>query len=300
MNIFLTKDRTNYRRWINFLLSLLLPGSAQYLSGRKVAGVLWFLFLLLMQGMLSSYEFLYDSPSTFWTTIAKLFIVLQLIDACRCSIQKMRIKRWGTTLGSYLLLIILIPVCSALIIRQFFVQPFTVPTGAMQPTIMGITTGADGNQLSGDQIIVNKTAYWRNPPQRGDIVVFKTKGIDHPNVRSSVTYLKRIVGLPGETVSIHPPEILINGKLITEPEILVTISSGQKGYHGYTLAHDGSDAILTTPAKSITLGDDEYFVMGDNSERSLDSRYFGPIKRSSILGKVVYRHSPPHRKGRVQ
>jgi len=56
----------------------------------------------------------------------------------------------------------------------------------------------------------------------------------------------------------------------------------------------------TTPAKSITLGDDEYFVMGDNSERSFDSRYFGPIKRSSILGKVVYRHAPAHRKGRIK
>ncbi len=230
----------------------------------------------------------------------KLFVAIQLIDACRCPIKKMRTKRWGTTLGSYLLLIILIPVCSALIIRQFFAQPFTIPTGAMQPTIMGITTDAEGHQLPGDQIIVNKTAYWKNPPQRGDIVVFKTKGIDHPSVRKPANYIKRIIGLPGETISIRPPEILINGNPITKPEIFITIFNKQSGYHGYTLAHDSSDAILTTPTKSMTLGDDEYLVMGDNSERSLDGRHFGPIKRSSILGKVVYRHAPPQRKGRIK
>lgn len=172
----------------------------------------------------------------------------------------------------------------------------------MQPTLAGITMDDRGNQLPGDKIIVNKTAYWKNPPQRGDIVVFSTKNINHPNVEPSAVYIKRIVGLPGETISVKPPDILINGNPVKEPEIFSAITESRNGYHGYTFALSGAkiEAILTSPETPITLAEDEYLVLGDNSKTSLDGRHFGPIKKSNILGKVVYRYFPPHKKGVVK
>ena len=159
-----------------------------------------------------------------------------------------------------------------------------------------------GNQLPGDKIIVNKTAYWKNPPQRGDIVVFSTKNINHPNVEPSAVYIKRIVGLPGEMISINPPDILINGNPVKEPEIFSAITESRNGYHGYTFALSGAkiEAILTSPETPITLAEDEYLVLGDNSKTSLDGRHFSPIKKSNILGKVVYRYFPPYKKGVVK
>lgn len=169
----------------------------------------------------------------------------------------------------------------------------------MQPTIMGVTTDTEGNKTTGDYIIVNKTAYWNHSPQRGDIVVFKTKGIDSPIIEKAANYIHRIVGLPGETISIRPPNILVNGKPVTEPEILNTISKGLNGYSGYTLATDTIPTILTGEDKSITLADDEYLEIGDNP-LSLDGRYYGPIKKSAILGKAVYRYAPSNRKGWIE
>ena len=163
---------------------------------------------------------------------------------------------------------------------------------------MGNSTDEAGNIIGGDHILVNKTSYWAHKPQRGDIVVFSTDDILNPYVRKSTFYIKRIVGLPGETVSINPPDLIINGSPITDPEIFQIISSGKDGYHGFTLASSGNVAedVLSNPEDTITLGTDEYFVLGDNSINSLDSRYFGPIRGKSIIGKVFYIYSPVDRK----
>lgn len=301
MNIFITADRTHYRRWINILLSLLLPGSAQYLSGRKTAGILWFLANLLLELILTALILSNISSFPSWISFGDIpFTVVLIIDACRKPIPKMEKRKWFNFLKVYVLIAVIIPACLALLARQFLIQTFKVPTGAMQPTIMGITLDEEGKQLPGDQILVNKTAYWKQMPQRGDIIVFKTKGINHPNVKKSTVYIKRIVGLPGETVSINPPNLIVNGQTVNEPEIFKTITEEQNNYHGYVLANkNAADALLTDPDKSITLADDEYLVFGDNSKNSLDGRYYGPIKKSSILGKVVYRYFPLHRKGKI-
>jgi signal peptidase I len=306
MNIFITREGTMYRRWINAILSLLLPGCAQFLSGRKKTATLWILTTFIIAGIAVVFSIhpnsTYAGQSLHGVDIASfIFYMILIIDACRRPIPKMRIKQWGTVAAIFSLITIIIPVGAALLIRQYLIQPFSIPTKGMHPTIMGITTDENGTQLPGDRIFVNKTAYWIHPPQRGDIVVFQTSQIDHPAVPKNTCYIKRIVGLPGETVSINPPNILINGVPLKQPDIFTSISESLNGHSGYTMAISGpTTPILTTPENSVTLGKFEYLVLGDNSQNSLDSRYFGPIKRFSILGKVVYRYFPAHRKGWIK
>lgn len=301
MNVFITRDRSSYRRWVNALPCFLIPGSAQFLSGRRQVAVIWLISCILL--VVVKFIFLlcpessYETETFHWLDVLDwVFQISLLVDACRRPILRLGVRGWGKYLGVYLLLIIGL-VSAALAVRQFLVQPFRIPTGAMEPTIRGAMNGSRG-----DQVLVNKTAYRKHSPQRGDVVVFKTNGIKHPSVNKSAIYIKRVVGLPGETVSITPPTILINGEPVTEPEILVAISKKQNGYDGYTFAHTAHDveAVLVGPTNSITLGEDEYLVFGDNSKTSLDGRYFGPIKKSSILGEVFYRYAPAGKKGRIE
>jgi len=155
---------------------------------------------------------------------------------------------------------------------------------------MGKTTTPDGHEKRGDSIMVDKLSYRFSEPQRGDIVVFKT--LDLSGLPQNQTYVKRLVGLPGERVSIHPPFLCINGNKIVTPQVFERIGLGSGGYSGYVCA-----GRLGSDSAEVLLGSDEYLVLGDNSQNSLDGRFFGPIKRKSIIGKVAWIYAPPDRKG---
>jgi signal peptidase I len=376
MNPFITEDRTHYCRWINVLPGFLIPGSAQFLSGRRRAAVIWFA-LSLMVGLcilllLVNPRSDYSIEGFHWfDVVCWAFQISMLADACRRRIPRIGLKGWSVFLGVFLLLAL----GPALVIRQFFVQPFKIPTGAMQPTLYGLTirtpsestttnpradiarpgeeflevrttvsgrvdarhtiqgdsmvfyvsgtphrvkrglklffspgdnlakgqTMAAGFVKQGDHILVSKAAYWFKQPQRGDIVVFSTDGVNSPLVRKHTCFVKRIVGLPGETISLEPPYIIANGSKLLEPPILRKISEGLNGYAGYSFATPtSSGALLTTPEDRLALGADEYLLFGDNTKSSLDGRYFGPIKRSFIIGKVFLIYAPADRKGQVE
>ena len=120
----------------------------------------------------------------------------------------------------------------------------------------------------GDQLIVENISYYRHDPERFDIVVF-------PN-QNGVNYIKRIIGLPGETVKIADGYIYINGKLLEE-------SYGNEPMEEAGIAASG-----------ITLAADEFFVLGDNRNASVDSRRseVGNIRRTDIHGKAWLRFYP--------
>lgn len=299
MNLFITKDGAHYRKWINVVINLFVPGSAQFVSGRKRAGVVWISVALAlglcMLLMLFSLNSSYSIRQPHWfDAVNWVFLLALVIDGCRKPLPRMKGSRWMILLGVWLAFVVLPP----LVARQFFVRPFNVPAVSMSPTIRGVEIDIAGNINDGDCILVNLAAYWTKPPQRGNIVVFSTEGIENPYVRKSTHYIKRIVGIPGDTVSIDPPQLVINGSPITEPDIFATIAGGQNGYNGFTLAHNGGaeKALLSSPDDSVTLGENEYFVLGDNTVDSLDSRYFGAISGSSIIGKVFYVYAPAERK----
>ena len=269
--------------------------------------------------------------------------------------------------------IIVVAICIAMAFRTYFIQPFKIPTGSMQPTLYGIqvdtaakptwldrypmrlvkflATGkryievkakasgqifhaidranrqeflvvdpnpndraygvahkifagmepafnnghtvvkgqviASGEVTAGDHIFVNKVKYNFTKPKRGDIVVFRTDEIQHPEIRTTDHYIKRLVALPNEQVAIHPPRLVIDGVPIEDPyPFWRLVHESEKGYNGYILARSGSK----TPAKlrrledQINLGESEFLPFGDNTEASLDGRYFGGVPLRSLIG----------------
>jgi signal peptidase I len=295
MGFFTAKDGSVYRRWVNVIPSVLISGGGHFLAGRKRAAVVWFLIswgTTLIQAFLyisplnKSYE-LYQASRIF----ASVLWIVMLFDACRTPIPRLKKRIWMI----YVFITIALYAVPILTIRQFFFQPFDIPTGAMQPTLMGNKRTPFGMEKTGDHFIESKMAYWFQEPKRGDIVVFSTTGIQYPSISPGELFVKRIVGVPGDTVSIHAPNVLINGKILDDPPIFKKISGAENGYSGYTNA-----AWLATDDDKTVLGKDEYLVFGDNSQNSLDGRYYGAIKRSNIKGKVILIYWPFERKGRPE
>jgi signal peptidase I len=179
-------------------------------------------------------------------------------------------------------------------IRSSMADWNVVPSGSMQPTI-----------LVGDRILVNKLAYdlkvpfttwhiaeWSNP-QRGDIVVFFSP-------KDGTRLVKRVIGLPGETVELRNDRLLINGQPIDyttlEPQIPGQLS-GPERTHGIfateqlprhahaVMAIDGVPAMRSFGPVHVPEG--HYFMMGDNRDNSFDSRYFGTVVRGQIVGRAT-------------
>jgi signal peptidase I len=125
------------------------------------------------------------------------------------------------------------------------------------------------NGMGEERVIVNRLEYLISDPQRGDIIVLENPA-DH-----AVFYIKRILGLPGEIVTMEEGKVYIDGDPIDEPYIMELCSSSR--------CND----------KTWTLGDDQYFVLGDNRNNSHDSTAFGPIERSLIVGRAWLHYWPP-------
>ena len=252
MNVFLSPDRKNYRKWINIIPCLLISGSAQFLSGRRKAGVIWFLLSLVLCMIMLS--LLLDPASTYTGSNLHWFDIILwgfglavIVDACRFPMHRIGFKGWLALLVLSLFLFF----GTALSIRHLLFQSFKISSGSMQPTLIGMTRNPQKTGTMGDHILVNKTAYWNSQPQRGDIVIFNTSGIKDPHVRQDTFYIQRIVGLPGETISIDPPYLLVNGERISEPPIFDDISANRHGYSGFTLAQHMPDAVLKTHGRKF-------------------------------------------------
>jgi len=146
-------------------------------------------------------------------------------------------------------------------IRYFLVQPFYVKGASMEP-----------NFEDKQYLIIDEITYRFRAPGRGEICVFR-----YPEDPSQF-FIKRIIGLPGETVTVSGGRVTIttvDGKTETLDE---------SAYLAPT--------VVTAGDKSVTLGTDEYFVMGDNRANSLDSRIFGPVPKANIVGRVMLRGWP--------
>ena len=156
---------------------------------------------------------------------------------------------YGTLQTTVLVLI------AAFIVRSFVAQPFVVQGRSMEPTF--------DNQ---DYLVVDKIEYRIGEPQRGDIIVFKAPEDMTQN------YIKRIIGLPGETVKIEKSTISIDGQPLAE------------GYLPANAFDSSRDATFFLERK---LSDNEYLVMGDNRDHSSDSRSWGPLPKANILGRAL-------------
>ncbi len=149
-------------------------------------------------------------------------------------------------------------------VRSYAVQLFYIPSGSMSPTLQ-----------VGDRVVVDKLAYRFEPVRRGDVVVFSRPPLEQADYQDLV---KRVIGLPGETLSLEGGRVYVDGRLLEEPWLPSTPppTTPSPLVAPFGLAHP-----FTVPA-----GD--YFVMGDNRTDSADSRYFGPISRHLVVGKMAF------------
>lgn len=164
----------------------------------------------------------------------------------------------GFKLYRKIVVIILFALLFTRIVNAFIVQETIVNGSSMSPTLE-----------SADKLLIDKIFYKVGELKRYDIIVF--------DYHHSSVYIKRIIGLPGEKVTISEGKVYIDGKLLKDDPLSADIMS----YSG--MAKDG-----------ISLGENEYFVLGDNRNNSYDSRYeqVGIVNKSSIIGKVWIRISP--------
>ncbi|HXW34213.1 MAG TPA: signal peptidase I [Acidimicrobiales bacterium] len=167
-------------------------------------------------------------------------------------------------------LVILVALLVAITVRTFVIGTYYIPSCSMSPTLH-----------IGDRIVVDKLSYHLHPVHRGDIVVFsRPPALTDDSIPDLV---KRVIGLPGETISSGPDgEVLIDGKPIAQP---------------WLTASARAEPGIAIRKQKIPAG--EYFVMGDNRGASEDSRYFGPIEGSSIVGHAILRFWPLSRIGTV-
>ena len=165
---------------------------------------------------------------------------------------------------------IIVALILTLIIRTFIVQAFKIPSGSMRPTLM-----------EGDKLFVNKYRYRFEAPQRGDIVVFK-----YPSDPKK-DFIKRLVAFEGETVEIRDGKIYVNDEPLTDPA-----SFGRFYYYNHD-PYGGPNEKIQVPA-------DSYYVLGDNSANSTDSRFWGFVPKKNLLGNAFFRWWPPRRVGKIE
>ena len=179
------------------------------------------------------------------------------------------------------------------ILRSFLFEPFRIPSGSLEPTL-----------FQGDFILVNKYDYGlrlpvihtklfgNNVPDRGDIIVFRWP----PN--TSIDFIKRVIGLPGDHISYIDKEIYINGKKI--PQVFLQNSMAEGENDSTWEVQEKSEDLFgkmhkifvdkqktSQDYKDIVVPEGMYFVMGDNRDDSADSRYWGFVPEKNIIGKAV-------------
>ena len=191
--------------------------------------------------------------------------------------QKSAVREYAEAFGVALIL--------AITLRTFFIQAYKIPSGSMEPTL-----------LVGDHIIVNKLDYGFRlpdsifgltpfagvipygeylfriePVRRGDVVVFV-----FPEDRTK-DFIKRVVGIPGDTVEVRAGALYLNGERVPDPHAHFEKSFAER--------LPGSQADYMAPQK---LRPNQYFMMGDNRDHSYDSRFWGPITRDAIEGRAMF------------
>lgn len=141
----------------------------------------------------------------------------------------------------------------------------------------------------GDHVFVNKMVYHFRLPKRGEVFVFSTAGIEKLLKLYGVTqyYIKRCVGVGGDTLQIDPPHLKVNGHVI-EGAPFERIYSMQNGYHGYVFG----PLYLTSPEDTYQVAPNYFWAMGDNSPDSFDSRGWGPVTRRNLVGSAVMVYWP--------
>ena len=158
--------------------------------------------------------------------------------------------------------IVIISLAIIIPVRYYLIQPFFVRGASMEPSFD-----------NGQYLIINEISYRFEEPKRGEVIVFK-----YP-LDSSLYYIKRIIGLPGETVEVKDNQVIIYNLEFSQGTVLDESSYLARG-------------VITWGNIKVTLAKDEYFVLGDNRQASSDSRQWGALSKEFIIGRVWLRAWP--------
>ncbi len=168
-----------------------------------------------------------------------------------------------------ILQVVIFAVAIFLFVYLLVLQPHKIKGQSMDPTFK-----------DGEFLLTDKVTYRFGEPKRGDVVVFKAPPDDHEE------YIKRIIGLPGDTVMVQGGKVYVNGQLLNESAYLASTVVTQSGNYA-------------VEGKTITVPEGEYMVMGDNRPHSFDGRNFGPIKKEKFTGRAWVTYWPPQKAGVV-
>lgn len=267
------------------LLSVILVGLGQIYSARALRGVsfLAIRILLIAAGLyfilgpnvkINSYLYLFLLGSLAF----QIFVIVDSYFCAKGYNKANHIKR-EISLPKRIAFIAAIVLCISvfnpshaipLYIKTNVVQAIKVPDTAMAPIL-----------LKGDTVFVDKAVYKKLEPARADIIVYRKPD------KSGNTYMARVIGLPGETVEISNGKVLINGAVLHQPEVISKIYYDNRGTKG----QEGN---------LVKIPDGSYFVLGDNSASSKDSRFFGCIAKTTIMGKAYKIFLPLSRSGAIK
>ncbi|MDP1798178.1 MAG: signal peptidase I [Planctomycetaceae bacterium] len=281
------------RTWIAAALSMSCCGLGQVYCGQLSRGlVMYGISLLFVPAVMLSMQ----GTSTLWlwmflgSVVAVTVVYVGSIWdaqrlASRSTSQPSGLMKTRRSLVSWLMVLTSVPytLCLGFSLRADVVEAFYLPSSSMEPTLM-----------KGDRFLVDKTGVTTRVFEHGDLIVFRVP--DNPQQR----WVKRIVGLPGDTVEMRHGELLINGAALKREAITdVAQAEGQEqarpvyetnGERRYQVLIGQIDENADFPA--TTVPDDGFFVLGDHRGQSHDSRQFGLVSRANIVGVVKWIYSP--------
>lgn len=248
-------------------------------------------------------------PSLIRFDFALLLVVLAAFTGVVWGIDKLFFEKKRRRLGEFAQEPTIVEYCRSffpvifvvLVLRSFLAEPFRIPSSSMMPTL-----------LIGDFILVNKFSYGvRLPvlntklievgsPKRGDVVVFKYPGRGPTDPKRGEDYIKRVVGIPGDTIEYRGKVIHVNGEPVAQidPESYVGVGQGANmtGAERRTelvngIQHDilvNRENWSSMDAGPFTVGQNQYFVMGDNRDHSDDSRFWGMVPEENLVGRAFF------------
>jgi signal peptidase I len=182
--------------------------------------------------------------------------------------RRRKLTEWAVTLA--------VAAAVVLAVEVEVAQPFRVPTSSMEPTLLCARPTQGCTASYNDRVIVAKIVYRFRDPRRGEIAVFHAPAQARSRCSEGGTYLKRVIGVPGDRVSERDGFVYVDGRKLAER---------------YVPSFYRDSGTASWPR----LGPGEYFVLGDNRIGSCDSRVWGPVPRSSFVGPVVATYWPPNR-----
>jgi signal peptidase I len=176
-------------------------------------------------------------------------------------------------------------VAIVLLIKAYVVNPYRIPSSSMEPTLHCARPAQGCEARFSDRVLANRFIYHFRSPSRGEIVVFETPPAAQQKCGAGGTFVKRIIGLPGDRLQVRVIKgngyVFIDGRKLNEPYIQAIRRAPASPY-------PANGGVFTVPKG-------QYFMMGDNRSQSCDSRFWGTVPRKNIIGKVFMTYWPPNR-----